>query len=132
MARLDDIFALVDPVITGLVTTSGTLVAPYSRTVASDPDTLQEVVSGEALGTPMSVILSEVTPADITVAPGIEVMLGDWKMTGSNDFSPAIGSLIKVTGSLEGRFVGKVAKVLGSRITGAGILTTVYLRPERP
>jgi len=130
--RLDDVLAKVQGPIQGLVTTFGSAVAPYTFTIDNDPETLAVSMTNEVVGTPVEVLLSTVTSGPEEVIPGVMAAIGDWRITAERTYQPEIGTWIKATASRETSYVGQVAKIIGVRYTGAGIVTTVYARPGRP
>lgn len=132
MVRLDEILARVADPIRNLVTTSGSAVAPYTFTTGSDPDTLAVTVTNEVVGDPIDVILSTVASLPEEVIPGVMAAVGDWKILSDRTYQPAIGSWIQVTDSRETSYVGQAAKIIGVRYTGAGLIATIYARPQSP
>lgn len=133
MVRLDDIFASVSPTVEQTLSTTGSTIATYDSVLGEpDPVTLEQDETDVTVGTPIAVYLTDYSLTEGQPLPGVEVVLGDWKILAPGEVTLDERQRIECLSSRDSRYPGRRATVLGSKKGGHGLMTVIYARPEAP
>lgn len=132
MADLNAIFNNAAPIIKETLESSGTTIALVTGEQGTDPDTLEPTGDEPTTGDALAVYLTEYSLVEGQPLPGVELILGDWKILAAPGFDPDERQKVTCLTSREAHFVGQTARVLGVKHGGHAMMVTIYARPIAP